>query len=114
MNLRDVCFHLRNRRRMYLLDDRFSTAAAFVEGYNTAFDGVPLSDFQEYVAVRTTGRRSNIHWAYLIAATAMPEILVDGLGIDQIPADLEIPLTDKLVDLLEAYGERDARSGERM
>lgn len=79
MNLTDLCFHLRNRRRMYLPDDRFSTAVAFVEGYNTALDGIPLSGFQGYVAMRVLNRESSLHWSCLIASTKVPEML-DGNG----------------------------------
>lgn len=69
VNLPDLCFHLRRRRRMYVLDDRFSTVVAFVEGYNVAFDGVPLSGFQDYVVARLLNRQTNLHWAYVIAST---------------------------------------------
>src|SRR5690349_17020097 len=111
MNLRELCFHLRNRRRMYLLDDRFGTAVAFVDGYNCALDGVPLSGFQEYVAARTGFPGSGVHWSYLIAAASMPEIFDKGVGLGQVPLELGIPLTDRLVDLLEAY-QAHAASGE--
>lgn len=103
MNLQELCFNLGSRRRMYLLDDRFSTAVAFVEGYNAAYDGAPLSGFQNYVADRVIGRNSSLHWAYLIASTRIPEILEGGNSIDQIPAELQSDLTNTLVELLDSY-----------
>jgi hypothetical protein len=103
MNIRDLCFHLKNRRRMYLLDDRFSTAVAFVEGYNAAFDGVPLLGFQEYVVGRILGSESSLHWSYVIASTRVPEILDGSIRIDQIPAETESELTDTMLDLMEGY-----------
>lgn len=90
---------------MYLLDDRFATAVAFVEGYNAAFDGVPLAGFGHYVADRILGRSSPLHWSYLIASTRVPDILAGNLALDQIPTDSEAGLTDLLVDLLEKYQE---------
>jgi hypothetical protein len=39
MNLSELCFHLRNRRGMYLPDGQFATAVAFIEGFNVALDG---------------------------------------------------------------------------
>ncbi|MEV6369643.1 hypothetical protein AB0L86_22430 [Micromonospora musae] len=103
MNLPDLCLNLRRRRRMYLLDDRYSTAVAFVEGYNAAFDGDPLSGFQDYVAARILNRKSSLHWSYVIASTKMPALLDSDARIDQIPAELEVELTDLLVDLLEEF-----------
>ncbi|MCR3751468.1 hypothetical protein [Lentzea californiensis] len=103
MDLRELCFHLRHRRRMYLPDDRYGTAVAFVEGYNSALGAVPLSGFQEYVATRTGNAGSPVHWSYLIASTAVPDIFDEGAGIGQVPVESGISLTDTLVDLLEAY-----------
>jgi len=88
---------------MYLLDDRYSTAVAFVTGYDTALDGVPLSGFQRYVAARIVGRESSVHWSYLLASTKVPTMLAGRTGIDQIPREVEGELTDALVDLLESY-----------
>ncbi|MFI7438060.1 hypothetical protein [Micromonospora haikouensis] len=103
MNLTDLCFHLRNRRRMYLLDDRFSTAVAFVQGYDSAFDGVPLSGFHDFVATRLVNHETSFHWAYVIASTRVPAILESGVRIDQIPAEFDKELTEMLVGLLEDY-----------
>lgn len=88
---------------MYLLDDRFATAVAFVEGYNAAFDGVPLAGFRDYVAHRVIGRGSAFHWSYLIASTKVPGLLEGEISLDRIPFDCDVGLTDMLVDLLERY-----------
>ena len=103
MNLRELCFHLRNRRRMYLFDDRYGTAVGFVEGFNSAFDGVPLSGFQEYVSARTGCPGSAVHWSYLIASASVPEIFDQGFDLGRVPVELGISLTDELIDLLEAF-----------
>jgi len=90
---------------MYLPDDRFSTVVAFVEGYNAAFDGEPLSGFPEYVAKEVLGRHSSLHWSYIVASTRVSEIFDEGTGLDEIPAHLESDLTNTLLDLLESYEE---------
>jgi hypothetical protein len=100
MELRDLCFQLRSRRRMYVLDDRFSTVVAFVCGYDAALDGVPLRGFQDHVAKAVLGQQSNLHWSYIIASTRVPDV-----RIDQIPVDREGELTNELLDLLESYAE---------
>ena len=106
MDLSELCFHLRKRRGMYLPDERFATAVAFVEGYNVAFDGAPLTGFQDYVANRIQGHRSPVHWSYLIASAGVPGFLDANLPLDQLPPDSGSGLTDALVDLLEQFQER--------
>ncbi|MEU3647480.1 hypothetical protein AB0E59_29130 [Lentzea sp. NPDC034063] len=103
MNLPELCFHLRHRRRMYLPDDRYGTAVAFVEGYNSALGGAPLAGFQEYVAGRTGQTGSPVWWPYLITEVVVPDILGEGGGIGQLPVELGNALTDRLLDLLEAF-----------
>ncbi|GIE84070.1 hypothetical protein [Actinoplanes regularis] len=111
MTLTELCFHLRKRRRMYLLDDRFATAVAFVEGFNTALDGAPLAGFQDYVADRILGRRSSLHWSYIVGSLEFPSLLEGELGIDQIPIGSGPEVTELLVDLLEDFQARGAASG---
>ncbi|MFD8756719.1 hypothetical protein ACFV0O_37940 [Kitasatospora sp. NPDC059577] len=103
MELQELCFHLKNRRRMYVLDDRYSTVVAFLEGFNAAHDGEPLSGFQDWVSRRILGSSSPMHWSYVVASKRMPEILDANIGIDQIPASLEILLIDDLAGLIEAF-----------
>jgi hypothetical protein len=86
---------------MYLRDDRYGTAVAFVSGYDAAFDGVPLEGFREYVASRTGQAGSPMVWEYLVAADVMPDVFDTGVG--EIPVELGIPLTDRLLGLLEAF-----------
>ncbi|QLJ02890.1 hypothetical protein HZZ00_18995 [Streptomyces sp. NEAU-sy36] len=102
MNLKQLCDHLQNRRRMYLPNDRYSTAVSFIEGFNVALDGKPLKGFQRWLAERIRGGESNLHWAYLVASVRMPEVLEGGLSLDQVPSDLEEQLID---DLLRLIGE---------
>ncbi len=61
---------------MYLLDDRFSTAVAFVEGFSAAHDENPLNGFQEWVCRRMVGGYSSRHWAYVLASAQVPGMLM--------------------------------------
>lgn len=103
MTLSDLCFHLRKRRAMYLPDERFATAVAFMEGFNAALDGAPLHGFQTWLAERIRGGKSGIHWAYLVASTRVPEVLEGRLRLDQIPPDQDKPLIDDLLQLVEVF-----------
>ncbi|WP_316778202.1 hypothetical protein [Streptomyces sasae] len=93
---------------MYLLDDRFSTMVAFVEGFSTAVGGSPLSGFQDWVCERILGTRSSIHWAYVIASTRVPDILDGKRPIDRIPHEVEADLADLALDLVEEFSNRPA------
>lgn len=88
---------------MYVLDDRYSTAVAFVEGYNIALDGEPLSGFQDWVSNRILGSSCPVHWSYVVASIRVPGILDDKVGIDRIPADIEVNLIDDMIDLIEMF-----------
>ncbi|MBC3841831.1 hypothetical protein GXW82_21285 [Streptacidiphilus sp. 4-A2] len=88
---------------MYLLDDRFSTAVSFVQGFNAALDGEPLAGFQEWVSIRILGRKSSLHWAYVIASTRAPEVLEGRVRVDELPSELDGPLTDALMEVLEKF-----------
>jgi hypothetical protein len=88
---------------MYLLDDRFPTVVAFLEGFNAAFDGAPLSGFQRFVSSRVLHRESSQHWAYIIASTRVPAVLDDGSGLEQVPAESDAELTSVLLELLDEY-----------
>lgn len=103
MNLQELCAHLQKRRRMYLHDDRYSTAVSFVEGFNVALGGEPLQGFQQWIALRIRGGESSLHWAYLVASVRVPEILEGRLGLDQIPSDLDQPLVEDLLQLIRQY-----------
>ncbi|MFJ9951266.1 hypothetical protein [Kitasatospora sp. NPDC091207] len=91
---------------MYVLDDRFSTVVAFIDGFNSALDGEPLAGFQDWASRRILGGSSPIHWSYLVASSRVPEIIDAETHIDQIPADIEIYLIDDLLNLIEAFLDR--------
>lgn len=93
---------------MYLLDDRFSTMVAFIEGFCTALGSSPLSGFQDWVCERILGRRSSVHWAYVIASTRVSEILDGNRPIDRVPPEVEAYLADLTLDLIEEFSNRPA------
>ncbi|MFK8844460.1 hypothetical protein [Streptomyces sp. Ac-502] len=91
---------------MYLLDDRFSTAVAFVEGFNVAHDSNPLDGFQEWVCGRIIGGHTSRHWAYVLASAQVPGMIDGQISIDRIPRDLEGGLIEFMLDLLEDFANR--------
>ena len=103
VNLKELCAHLQNRRRMYLHDDRYSTAVSFIEGFNVALDGEPLKGFQPWLAGRIRGGESILHWAYLVASVRTPEVLEGRLRLDQIPSDYDKVLVVDLLRLIEEF-----------
>lgn len=88
---------------MYLLDDRFSTAVAFIEGFDAAQDGNPLNGFQEWVCERILGGHSGRHWAYVIASTQVPGLVDGQMSLDGIPRELEKRLVETVLDFLEEF-----------
>jgi hypothetical protein len=91
---------------MYLLDDRFATAVAFIEGFSAAHDGNPLNGFQEWVCERILGGCSPRHWAYVLASAQVPGLVDHQVSIDQIPREAEIGLVEAMLDLLEEFSDR--------
>ena len=71
MDLKEACFHLRNRRGMYLPDDRYASVVSFLTGLSCAPTGDPLRGFNEWVAVRILGRKSpRVWWSVVYEATS--------------------------------------------
>lgn len=103
MNLSEICFHLKNRRRMYVFDDRYLTSVAFVTGFDQAHDGSPLSGFQTFVIDRLFGgKASSLHWAFIIARCEFSSDLDENgdLNINDLPHEAQLVLIDRMVDLL--------------
>lgn len=92
MDLAKACFHLRNRRMMYLMDDRYETTVAFIVGLSWASDGRPLEGFNDWVAERVLGHRSPRVWWSIIR---------DGDGTGEPLKNPEA--TSLLLDLLEEF-----------
>lgn len=103
MDLSELCFHLRNRRRMYLPDGRYLTAVAFVEGFNAALDGEPLQGFQQWLSARVLGGNSALHWSYVAASAQIPRLIDEKLRLDQLSPDQDQQLTDGLLGLIEEF-----------
>jgi hypothetical protein len=93
---------------MYLFDDRFSTAVAFIEGFNAALDGRPLGGFQDWVCNQVLGKSSSLHWSYVVASILVPEILQGNLRIDQIQTEFDLALIDESLRLLEQFSSSSA------
>lgn len=73
MDFRGLFSTLARRPRTILLDDRYATLVAFVQGCDTATEGVLLNGFQEWVGVQIVGGRSSLHWSKIIAKSHGPD-----------------------------------------
>ncbi|MEV4315954.1 hypothetical protein [Actinocrispum sp. NPDC049592] len=97
---------------MYVLDDRFSTVVAFVDGFNAAHDGQALAGFGELVADRVLGGPTGLHWAYVIANSLVPDMT--GMRLEEIPPQFNAPLTNRLLDLIDEFVLASRATGQPM
>jgi hypothetical protein len=98
---------------MYVMDDRFATAVAFIEGFNQANDGRILSGFQSYVIDQINGgERSSVYWASIIAWAESPSKLDTDEEVKDLPPEMQLALIDRMVDLLMGYDA--CRTGEEL
>lgn len=88
---------------MYLLDDRFSTMVAFIEGFCAASESSPLTGFQEFIGDRLLNRRSSVHWAYVIASTQVSDMVDGNKPIDRMPREAEMEIAGLTLDLIEEF-----------
>ena len=107
MNHREVIRSIRQRPRLYGIDDQYSTAVAFIIGYDTATAGLLLSGFKEWLIVRLD-YGNNLTWPSLaklyIAAN-------EAASTDSAVEDVELSL-DHLFSLLDEFlEERDRANG---
>ena len=65
MDYRQLFEAVRRRPRMYIMDERFATFAAFVRGCEAGNDGQLLAGFREWLVVRRGGGR-NLAWEALV------------------------------------------------
>ncbi len=68
---REIFEGVQTRTSMYLPDETYAAAAAFVLGYDIACEGGVLVGFHEWLVVRLDGG-SNLHWSALVLDAAFP------------------------------------------
>lgn len=102
MDFRQLFSDLGKRRRMFLLDDRYMTLVAFVEGCNAATDWQLLDGFNGWVATQVLGTESSLHWSTVIAAKSDPQLLVEP-RTRPISPELESVASDDLLGLLDSF-----------
>lgn len=87
---------------MFLLDDRYMTLVAFIDGCNAATDWKLLDGFNEWVAARILGTESSLHWATIVAARSDPRLLEEPRSVPIAP-ELESKAADDLLRLLDSF-----------
>jgi hypothetical protein len=101
------------RRLMYLPDDRYATLVAFATGCDAATGWRLLSGFNAWVAERTIGNRSSLHWSVLAAVRSMPALLERPEAIGDMAMDVQARSCVELLRLLDRFLTRqEGGSGE--
>jgi hypothetical protein len=87
---------------MFLLDDRYMTLVAFVEGCNAATDWQLLDGFNGWVAAQVLGAESSLHWSTVVASKSDRQLLEEPRTAP-IASELESVASDDLLDLLDSF-----------
>ncbi|MGN2638659.1 hypothetical protein ACTD5D_21300 [Nocardia takedensis] len=88
---------------MYLPDDRYASAVAFIDGFDTGQAGAALMGFREFLLTKFfAGRHSPYHWGYLILASENDSLL-GAVGLGALPPELDGVLTRRMLDLLVEF-----------
>lgn len=102
MDFRKLFSDLRTHRRMFLLDDRYMTLVAFIEGCNAATNWQLLDGFDRWVAEQILGTESSLHWSTVIASKADPRLLDEGRA-GPLASEFEGAAVADLLSLLDDY-----------
>ena len=102
MNFRQLFAELAIRPRMFLLDDRYLTLVAFVEGCNAATDWQLLDGFGNWVSMRILGTDSSLHWSTVVASRRSPELLNEPRS-GPIPSEVEAGAAKDLLEFLDEF-----------
>lgn len=102
MDFRRLFADLRKRRRMFLLDDRYMTLVAFVEGCNAATDWRLLDGFGGWISHRILNAESSLHWSTIVASKWAPQVLREPRS-ERLPAEAESRAADELLELLDEF-----------
>jgi hypothetical protein len=94
---------VRQQPGMYLLQDTYAATAAFVQGYDAAYEGGLLAGFREWLVVRLmTG--SNLSWSALVLHAAFPDMQSPQDGLRTRPGAERLAI-DALFSLLAEFDE---------
>ena len=102
-NFRALFAGLRSHRRMYLMDDRYMTVVAFVEGCDAATERRLLTGFNDWVSTRILGfAGSGFHWSTIVASKRAPALLAEPRS-GPIPEEVEAGAADDLLEMLDEF-----------
>jgi hypothetical protein len=101
MNLATLVWHLRHRRRLYVMDDSFATLAAFLGGFDWARERL-LRDFSSWLSDRLEVSGANIVWERHIVQAVVASDRQDVRQRD-LTAEEDAATCTLALDLLPAY-----------
>jgi hypothetical protein len=69
---RELFENVKKRTGMYFQQESYAVVAAFVMGYDEAYEGGLLAGFREWLVLRV-GRGENLGWVALVLTAAFPD-----------------------------------------
>ena len=96
-DLRDFLKRVHNTSGMFLINNTFSEACAFLVGYDKALHGSLLAGFRDWLVVRTDGC-SKLVFPWLVLEFALP-----GADLKSLTPEQERSAMDALFELLDEY-----------
>jgi hypothetical protein len=101
-NHRAAFDNVRRYPGMYFSEVRFDVVAAFIQGFDAAYEGGVLIGFKEWIVLRL-GYGTNLYWVPLVLDAAFPDQKPGAMfGVSLSAAD-EKKAIDKLFELLDAF-----------
>jgi hypothetical protein len=96
--------HVAKRRSMYVMDDRFITAVAFVVGYDQALEARLLTGFGDWLCTRA-GRQplSNLVWWAVIEDLVFPDWLAEQRSAEALIPEEDRKLVQFMFEQLDAF-----------
>jgi hypothetical protein len=99
----DLFEHVRKRTGMFFQEQTYAVVAAFVLGYDEAYEGGLLVGFREWLVLRLK-RGANLGWQALVLELAFPDV-ADPQNAVLRRAEAERHAIDTLFDLLMEFDE---------
>jgi hypothetical protein len=108
MDFRELFKSVHQRRRMYLLDDRYMTLVGFVTGCDAATEWRLLNGFDSWIEDHLAVGRSGLHWSTIVAGKRAPALLDESRTGTEMSPEQERAASDDLFEMLDRFLSRPA------
>jgi hypothetical protein len=89
------------RPRMFVLDDRFVTLVAFIDGLALGLNDGTLDRFQKWVAI-AAGAPDSRHWSAVVASRVSQSVR-DGAALSEMSEDEHAQSSSELFEFLRRF-----------